>query len=112
MQQRVEILKALYRGAEILILDEPTAVLTPQEIQELIQIIRNLTKEGKSVIIITHKLKEIKAAADHCTIIRRGKYIDTVKVSDTTEDELAAMMVGREVNFKVDKKKLDQHQMY
>ena len=104
MQQRVEILKALYRGAEILILDEPTAVLTPQEIQELIQIIRNLTKEGKSVIIITHKLKEIKAAADHCTIIRRGKYIDTVKVSDTTEDELAAMMVGREVNFKVDKK--------
>ena len=104
MQQRVEILKALYRGAEILILDEPTAVLTPQEIQELIQIIRNLTKEGKSVIIITHKLKEIKAAADYCTIIRRGKYIDTVKVSETTEDELAAMMVGREVNFKVDKK--------
>ena len=72
MQQRVEILKALYRGAEILILDEPTAVLTPQEIQELIQIIRNLTKEGKSIIIITHKLKEIKAAADYCTIIRRG----------------------------------------
>ena len=104
MQQRVEILKALYRGAEILILDEPTAVLTPQEIQELIQIIRNLTKEGKSVIIITHKLKEIKAAADYCTIIRRGKYIDTDKVSETTEDELAAMMVGREVNFKVDKK--------
>ena len=93
MQQRVEILKALYRGAEILILDEPTAVLTPQEIEELIQIIRNLTKEGKSV-----------AAADYCTIIRRGKYIDTVKVSETTEDELAAMMVGREVNFKVDKK--------
>lgn len=103
MQQRVEILKALYRGAEILILDEPTAVLTPQEIQELIQIIRNLTKEGKSVIIITHKLKEIKAAADYCTIIRRGKYIDTVKVSESTEDDLASMMVGREVNFKVDK---------
>lgn len=103
MQQRVEILKALYRGADILILDEPTAVLTPQEINELMQIIRNLTKEGKSVIIITHKLKEIKAAADYCTIIRRGKYIGTVKVSDTTEDELAAMMVGREVNFKVDK---------
>lgn len=103
MQQRVEILKALYRGAEILILDEPTAVLTPQEIQELIQIIRNLTKEGKSVIIITHKLKEIKAAADYCTIIRRGKYIDTVKVSESSEDDLAAMMVGREVNFKVDK---------
>lgn len=105
MQQRVEILKALYRGAEILILDEPTAVLTPQEIEELIQIIRNLTKEGKSVIIITHKLKEIKAAADHCTIIRRGKYIDTVKVSEVTEDDLAAMMVGREVSFKVDKEK-------
>lgn len=103
MQQRVEILKALYRGAEILILDEPTAVLTPQEILELIQIIRNLTKEGKSIIIITHKLKEIKAAADHCTIIRKGKYIDTVKVSETTEDGLAAMMVGREVSFKVDK---------
>ncbi|MGL5641893.1 MAG: ABC transporter ATP-binding protein [Paraclostridium sp.] len=104
MQQRVEILKALYRGADILILDEPTAVLTPQEINELMQIIRNLTKQGKSVIIITHKLKEIKAAADYCTIIRRGKYIGTVKVSDTTEDELAAMMVGREVSFKVDKK--------
>ncbi len=103
MQQRVEILKALYRGAEILILDEPTAVLTPKEIQELIQIIRNLTKEGKSIIIITHKLKEIKAAADYCTIIRRGKYIDTVKVSESSEDDLAAMMVGREVNFKVDK---------
>ncbi|WP_079412227.1 ABC transporter ATP-binding protein [Alkalithermobacter paradoxus] len=103
MQQRVEILKALYRGAEILILDEPTAVLTPQEIKELIQIMRNLTKEGKSIIVITHKLKEIKEAADFCTIIRRGKYIDTVDVSKTTEDELAAMMVGREVNFKVDK---------
>ncbi|CEO29840.1 ABC transporter ATP-binding protein [Paraclostridium sordellii] len=104
MQQRVEILKALYRGADILILDEPTAVLTPQEINELMQIIRNLTKQGKSVIIITHKLKEIKAAADYCTIIRRGKYIGTVKVSDTTEDELASMMVGREVTFKVEKK--------
>jgi simple sugar transport system ATP-binding protein len=104
MQQRVEILKALYRGAEILILDEPTAVLTPQEIKELINIIRNLTKQGKSIIIITHKLKEIKEAADFCTIIRRGKYIDTVDVEKTTEDDLAAMMVGREVNFKVDKK--------
>ena len=104
MQQRVEILKALYRGADMLILDEPTAVLTPQEIEDLIKIIRNLTKEGKSVIIITHKLKEIKAIADHCTVIRRGKYIDTVKVDDVTEDDLATMMVGREVNFKVDKK--------
>ncbi|MEW9077310.1 ABC transporter ATP-binding protein [Terrisporobacter glycolicus] len=104
MQQRVEILKALYRGAETLILDEPTAVLTPQEITELINIIRNLTKEGKSVIIITHKLKEIKSIADHCTVIRRGRYIDTVKVSDVTENDLAEKMVGREVNFKVDKK--------
>ncbi len=104
MQQRVEILKALYRGAETLILDEPTAVLTPQEITELINIIRNLTKEGKSVIIITHKLKEIKSIADHCTVIRRGKYIDTVKVSEISENGLAEMMVGREVNFKVDKK--------
>ena len=73
MQQRVEILKALYRGAEILILDEPTAVLTPQEITELINIIRNLTKEGKSVIIITHKLKRNKSTADYCTVIRRGR---------------------------------------
>ncbi len=101
--KRVEILKALYRGAETLILDEPTAVLTPQEITELINIIRNLTNQGKSVIIITHKLKEIKAIADHCTVIRRGKYIDTVKVSDVSENDLAEMMVGREVNFKVDK---------
>ena len=91
MQQRVEILKALYRGAEILILDEPTAVLTPQEIKELIE------------IIITHKLKEIKEAADYCTIIRRGKRIDTVDVSQTDENQLASMMVGREVTFKVDK---------
>ncbi len=104
MQQRVEILKALYRGAEILILDEPTAVLTPQEIEDLIKIIRNLTKEGKSIIIITHKLKEIKKAADFCTIIRRGKHIDTVNVNETTQNELASKMVGRDVNFKVDKK--------
>jgi simple sugar transport system ATP-binding protein len=104
MQQRVEILKALYRGAEILILDEPTAVLTPQEIQDLIGIIRNLTKQGKCIIIITHKLKEIKEIADYCTIIRRGKHIDTVDVSVTTEEELANKMVGREVNFVVEKK--------
>ena len=103
MQQRVEILKALYRGAQILILDEPTAVLTPQEIKELVIIIRNLTKEGKSIILITHKLKEIKEVADFCTIIRRGKGIGTVDVSETNEDGLASMMVGREVNFKVDK---------
>ena len=103
MQQRVEILKALYRGAEILILDEPTASLTPQEIQELIHIMHNLTAEGKSIIIITHKLKEIKASADFCTIIRMGKYINTVDVEQCSEDDLAAMMVGRQVTFKVDK---------
>lgn len=102
-QQRVEILKALYRGARILILDEPTAVLTPQEIQELAVIIRNLTAQGKSVIIITHKLNEIKQVADFCTIIRRGKHIDTVEVETVTENDLAAMMVGREVSFKVEK---------
>jgi len=103
MQQRVEILKALYRGAEILILDEPTAVLTPQEIVELIQIIKNLTKEGKSIILISHKLKEITEAADFCLIIRRGKHIDTVVVSETDEAGLASKMVGREVSFSVAK---------
>ncbi|WZL75043.1 ABC transporter ATP-binding protein [Clostridiaceae bacterium 35-E11] len=103
MQQRVEILKALYRGAEILILDEPTAVLTPQEIKELIEIMKNLTNQGKSIILITHKLKEIKAAADYCTIIRRGKKVDTVDVEEIDENQLAAMMVGREVNFIVEK---------
>ena len=103
MQQRVEILKALYRGAEILILDEPTSSLTPQEIVELIQIMHNLTADGKSIILITHKLKEIKESADFCTIIRMGKYINTVDVSDVTEDDLASMMVGRKVSFSVDK---------
>ena len=103
MEQRVEILKALYRGAEILILDEPTAVLTPQEINELMQILRNLTEEGKTIILISHKLKEIKQAADYCTIIRRGKQIDTVKVEDVSLKELASKMVGREVSFQVDK---------
>ena len=103
MQQRVEILKALYRGADILILDEPTSSLTPQEIVELIAIMRNLTKDGKSIIIITHKLKEIKASADFCTIIRLGKYIDTVDVDKVSENDLASMMVGRNVTFKVDK---------
>ena len=104
MQQRVEILKVLYRGADILILDEPTASLTPQEIDELMVIIKNLTKDGKSIIIITHKLKEIKACSDNCTIIRQGKYINTVKVDEVSESELAALMVGRDVNFKVEKK--------
>lgn len=108
MQQRVEILKALYRGAEILILDEPTSSLTPQEIVELIQIMHNLTADGKSIILITHKLKEIKEAADFCTIIRLGKYIGTVDVSSVTEDELASMMVGRNVNFNVEKQEQEQ----
>ncbi|WP_197058226.1 ABC transporter ATP-binding protein [Brevibacillus thermoruber] len=103
MQQRVEILKTLYRGADILIFDEPTAVLTPQEIQELIEIMHNLVKEGKTIILITHKLKEIMAVCDAVTIIRRGKVIDSVAVKDTNPDELAAKMVGREVTFKVDK---------
>ena len=103
MQQRVEILKMLYRNAEVLIFDEPTAVLTPNEIEDLIAIMKNLIKEGKSIILITHKLKEIKAAADRCTVIRRGKFIGTVEVKNTSEVEMATMMVGREVSFKVEK---------
>ena len=104
MQQRVEILKTLYRGAEVLIFDEPTAVLTPQEIDELINIMHGLVKEGKSIILITHKLDEIKAVADRCTVIRRGKGIGTVEVADVSSQQLADMMVGREVSFKTDKK--------
>ena len=104
MQQRVEILKALYRGADTLILDEPTAVLAPQEIEKLIQIMRDLVSKGKTIIIITHKLKEIMSSADECTIIRRGKYMGTVDVSKTNETELANKMVGRNVNLHVDKK--------
>ncbi len=107
MQQRVEILKVLYRGADTLILDEPTASLTPQEIEGLMEIIENLTADGKSVILITHKLKEITACADCCTIIRQGKYIQTVKVDEVNENDLAAMMVGRDVNFKVEKKEME-----
>ena len=103
MQQRVEILKALYRGADILILDEPTSSLTPQEIVELIEIMHNLTHDGKSIILITHKLKEIKESADYCTIIRLGKYIGTVDVDKVTENDLASMMVGRKVSFQVEK---------
>ena len=103
MQQRVEILKALYRGADILILDEPTAVLTPQEIDRLIQIMHDLTCAGKTIIVITHKLKEIKASSDTCTIIRRGQYVDEVAVADVTEEDLADMMVGHHVNLQVEK---------
>lgn len=106
-QQRVEILKALYHGADILIFDEPTAVLTPQEINEFIEIVEKLTELGKSVIIITHKLKEIKAMADTCTIIRRGEYIDKVNVKDVSEVDLAEKMVGRDVSFNVKKEKID-----
>lgn len=104
MQQRVEILKTLYRGAEILIFDEPTAVLTPQEITELIQIMKTLIKEGKSIILITHKLKEIMEVADRCTVIRKGKGIGTVNVSETNPNKLARMMVGHDVVFSVEKK--------
>lgn len=103
MQQRVEILKTLYRDANILILDEPTAVLTPQEIDELMDIIRRLRDEGKTVILITHKLREIKEVADRCTVLRRGKSIDTVTVSDVSEEQLAEMMVGRAVRFDIDR---------
>lgn len=103
MQQRVEILKMLYRDNEIMIFDEPTAVLTPQEIDELMQIMRDLVKEGKSILFITHKLNEIKAVADRCTVLRRGKYIGTVEVKDTTPEEMSEMMVGRKVNLTVEK---------
>ena len=105
MQQRVEILKMLYRDAEILIFDEPTAVLTPQEIHELIGIMKRLVEEGKTIILITHKLKEIKAVADVCTVLRRGRLIGSVKVADTSEARMAEMMVGRQVNFSVAKTK-------
>lgn len=103
MQQRVEIMKILFRGADILIFDEPTAVLTPQEIEELMAIMRRLVKEGKSIIVITHKLKEIMEISDRVTIIRRGKVIDTVETAQTNPQELAEKMVGRGVSFKVDK---------
>lgn len=103
MQQRVEILKTLYRGAEVLIFDEPTAVLTPQEIQDLIRIMHSLVKEGKSIILITHKLKEIIEVCDRCTVIRKGKGIGTVQVGKTNQNELASLMIGREINFKTEK---------
>lgn len=102
-QQRVEILKTLYRGADILIFDEPTAVLTPSEIDELMAIMKNLVKEGKSIILITHKLDEIRAVSDRVTVIRRGKSIETVEIAGTTNADLAEMMVGRSVSFKTEK---------
>lgn len=103
MQQRTEILKMLYRDNEILIFDEPTAVLTPQEIQELMAIMQNLVAEGKSILFITHKLAEIMQVANRCSVIRKGKYIGTVDIKDTTPEKLSAMMVGRDVNFVVEK---------
>ena len=103
MQQRVEILKMLYRDNDILIFDEPTAVLTPQEIRELMRIMRHLTEEGKSILFITHKLNEIKELADRCTVLRKGKCVGTVNVADVTVEELSEMMVGRKVKFNVDK---------
>ncbi|MBQ9593506.1 MAG: ABC transporter ATP-binding protein, partial [Lachnospiraceae bacterium] len=103
MQQRTEILKMLYRDNEILIFDEPTAVLTPQEIEELMQIMKNLAGEGKSIQFISHKLNEIMSVADRCSVLRKGKYIGTVNIADTTAEGLSAMMVGRNVNFHVEK---------
>ena len=104
MQQRTEILKMLYRDNEILIFDEPTAVLTPQEIEDLMQIMKNLAAEGKSILFISHKLNEIMAVADRCTVLRKGKCVGTVETKETTAEELSSMMVGRNVSFHVDKK--------
>ncbi|MFV0341925.1 MAG: ABC transporter ATP-binding protein [Anaerocolumna sp.] len=103
MQQRVEILKMLYCDNEILIFDEPTAVLTPQEIDELMKIMKNLVDEGKSIIFISHKLNEIKAVANRCSVLRKGKYIGTIDVDTATKETMSEMMVGRKVNFKLDK---------
>ena len=103
MQQRTEILKMLYRDNEILIFDEPTAVLTPQEIEELLQIMKNLAAEGKSILFISHKLNEIMSVADRCSVLRKGKYIGTVNIADCTKDDLSRMMVGRDVEFAVQK---------
>lgn len=103
MQQRTEILKMLYRDNEVLIFDEPTAVLTPQEITELMKIMKNLAKEGKSILFITHKLNEIMEVADRCTILQKGRYIGTVDIDKTNREELSRMMVGRNVNFSVEK---------
>ena len=103
MQQRVEIIKALYRHAKILVLDEPTAVLTPQEVEDLFRIMRQLTERGVSIIFITHKLKEVLAVADRITVMRRGQVVGTAIPAETDEHGLAAMMVGREVLLQVDK---------
>ena len=107
MQQRTEILKMLYRDNEVLIFDEPTAVLTPQEIEELMKIMKELTEEGKSILFITHKLDEIKAVADRCTVLRKGKYVGTVDVANTSKEELSEMMVGRKVQLVMEKTPLN-----
>lgn len=107
MQQRVEILKMLYSDSEILIFDEPTAVLTPQEIEELMKVMKELIKEGKSIVFISHKLNEIKEVADRCTVLRKGKYIGTVDVESTTKEQMSEMMVGRKINFNIDKKDIE-----
>ncbi len=104
MQQRVEILKSLYCDNEVIIFDEPTAVLTPQEIDELMKVMKQLVSEGKSIIFITHKLNEIKAVANRCSVLRKGKYIGTIDVATATKEEMSEMMVGRKINFKLDKK--------
>lgn len=103
MQQRVEILKMLYRDNEILIFDEPTAVLTPQEIDELMEIMRGFVKEGKSILFITHKLNEIMAVSDRVTVLHKGKYVGTVNTAEVTKQQLSTMMVGRPVQLEVEK---------
>lgn len=108
MQQRVEILKMLYRDNDVLIFDEPTSVLTPQEIEDLMNIMKNLVKEGKSIIFITHKLNEIMSVCDRVTVLRKGKYVGTVNTKDITKEYLSEMMVGRKVNLEIEKKKTEK----
>ena len=105
MQQRAEILKMLYRDNDILIFDEPTAVLTPQEIKELLEIMKGFAEEGKSILFITHKLNEIMEVADRCSVLQKGKYMGTVDIKDTSPEELSRLMVGRDINFSVEKEK-------
>jgi len=107
VQQRVEIIKVLYRGAEILVMDEPTAVLTPQEVEELFDILKSLKKQGKTIIFITHKLNEVKDLSDRVTVMRRGKVVGVKNTKDTNQEEIASMMVGRKVIFDIEKKPLN-----
>ena len=107
IEQRIEIIKVLYRGAEILILDEPTAVLTPQEVDELFGIMRSLKAQGKTIVFITHKLQEVMAISDVVTVMRRGKVVGSVRIKDTSRQEIAAMMVGRQVLFRVQRSQAD-----